>query len=206
MKFIEEDYLKSLSEQIYFLRNSCEQYDKGYYSEGKRIAATIRLLVHDTKSSISLLNHLNVKTKLYYFNTAIPNTKFGLTGIRTTSEGNGKTEYYPPLNNLSEPRKQRSWVTFETWWEDMMVLSDGKNNFSRKDLVTTLANKDGGSHVDKKLPENYYELTRKNSLKVYHIEEYNKVTNVQGIELASLRQIAFELLNSLNNTFPEYFS
>lgn len=202
MRFTEQDYLNNLSEQIYFLKTSSEQFDKGHLAEAKRIASSIRFLLHDTDKSTSLLKHLNVKTKFYYFNTAIPNSKFGLTGIRTTSENGGRTEYYAPLENLSEKRKERPWVIFNSWWEDMIVLSDGERNFSRKKLVLTLANKDGGVHIDRKLPPDYYALTRNNTLNVFHVDKENKENNVIGIELASLRQIAFELVKSLEAKFP----
>jgi len=39
------DYLR---EQITFLRNSIDSYDKGFEGEAKRLATTIRVLVHDT--------------------------------------------------------------------------------------------------------------------------------------------------------------
>ena len=40
-----EEHLK---EQIEFLLASCEDYDNGRNSEAKRIAATLRILFHDT--------------------------------------------------------------------------------------------------------------------------------------------------------------
>jgi hypothetical protein len=201
LKLSESDYLQHLSEQLYFLKRSSEGFDKGFAIEAKQMAVTIRVLLHDTPSSTSLLTHLGTKDKIYYFNTAIPNSPFGLTGRRTTTEGGGRTEYYAPLDNLSDKRKERPWVTFNTWWENINVLSDGKNQFTRKKLVTTVANQDGGAHVDSKLNTPYSEVTRGNSLNVYH-----EGKDVYGVELASIRQITFELLNSLENKYGFLYS
>ncbi|MFE4239829.1 hypothetical protein [Peribacillus butanolivorans] len=206
MNLTEKDYLNHLIEQIDFLQNSCERFDKGVVSEGKRIAVGIRTLVHDTKNSVSLLTHLDVKNKLYYFNTAIPETQFGLTGVRTTTEGGGKTEYVAPLDKLSEKRKEQPLITFNNWWTEMKVISDGNNKFSRKDLIMNVANKDGGAHIDSKLNKSYTKLTRENSLNVFHQDNSNQLTSVKGVELASIRQIAFELIKTLSKKYPEYFS
>ncbi|MFG6497567.1 hypothetical protein P8610_19550 [Fictibacillus sp. UD] len=205
MKQTRQDFLIHLKEQVYFLKRSCEGFDRGYSAEGKSLASTIRTLVHDTSSSISLLTHLDCKKKIYYFNTAIPGTPFGLVGRTTTTENGGKTFFSAPLDNLSDVRKQMPWITFDEWWINMVALSDGRNNFSRKDLILRVANQDGGSHVDKKLNKSYAELSRGNSLNVYHQYNSGQVSNVHGPELASVRQIAFELLKSLQQRFDNYF-
>jgi hypothetical protein len=205
MKLEEKDYLKHLSEQIYFLIRSSEDFDKGYTMEAKRLASHIRTLVHDTKRSNSLLNQLNCKLDLAYFNTAIPESEFGLCGIYTTTDSGGKTMYKPPLNNLSELRLKNPWLTFHKWWYETKVLTDGQNVFSRKDLVLALANKDGGSHVDDTLSEPYVKLSRNNSLNVYHRSDSVHNEDVFGVELASVRQIAHELLISLKKQFPNNF-
>jgi hypothetical protein len=200
-----EDFLKHLSDQIYFLQRSAENYDMGMIVEAKSMATNIRILLHDTRNSTSLLKHLDSKLGIYYYNTAIPDTKFGLCGITTTTIDGGKTFFNPPLNNLSEIRLRNPWVTFNTWWNEMNVLSDGNNRFSRKDLVLALANKDGGAHVDNKLDQPYSELTRNNSLEVFHQEHSGKLIDVAGVEFASIRQITFELLTTLEKKFSAYF-
>ncbi|PKM42871.1 MAG: hypothetical protein CVV03_09425 [Firmicutes bacterium HGW-Firmicutes-8] len=44
-----------LREQLEFLELSAESYDRGKDGEAKRLASTIRVLVHETRSSHSLL-------------------------------------------------------------------------------------------------------------------------------------------------------
>lgn len=200
-----DDLHNYLKEQIQFLIISSNLYDQGITSEAKRLAVTIRVLVHDTGSSVSLLNHLGCKKKMYYYNTAIPETKFGLCGISTTSEGGGKTVYSAPLDSGGSKRKENPWVPFDKWWTDTNVLNDGKNKFTRSDFVRYMANQDGGAHVGKKLNEKYVDLSRNNSMNVFHKYPNGDIVSVNEIELASVRQIAFELLRSLEGKFPNYF-
>lgn len=73
-----------LKEELRFLKNSGSAYDEGFEGEAKRLAVTIRVLVHDTKSSKSLLHQLVIKHKLKMLNTAspmIPNNLLGHQGL-----------------------------------------------------------------------------------------------------------------------------
>jgi hypothetical protein len=47
-----------LRQQLVFILNSCESYDRGDRSEGIRIGNSLRTLLHDTGTSTSLLKHL----------------------------------------------------------------------------------------------------------------------------------------------------
>lgn len=58
-----------LREQIQFLLLSTESYDKGITAEAKRLATVIRVLVHTTPKSTSLLNLLN-KEKIKFYTTS----------------------------------------------------------------------------------------------------------------------------------------
>lgn len=199
-----EELLDHLQEQIHFLLNSCRSYDNGYKGEAKRIAAVIRTLVHDTRNSISLLKQLESKG-IYFYNTALsfdPKNlmpHMGLIGIRHSPTG---IEYWAPLDDGPPSRYKKKWVTFDTWWNEI-ILDDKKNRFSRRDFVLFVSNKDGGSHVDPDLEEAYANLSRKNSLgwkKVVNEEE----SDMTKPELASIRQIGHEMIQTLKNKFPSY--
>jgi len=43
------------------MSRSCSSYDEGYEDEAVRIATTIRVLIHDTQQSTSMLTHLDAK-------------------------------------------------------------------------------------------------------------------------------------------------
>jgi hypothetical protein len=59
-----------LAEQLRFLASSGRAFDQGELSESKRIALVIRVLVHDTGASHSLLAQLGIKDTLAWADSA----------------------------------------------------------------------------------------------------------------------------------------
>jgi hypothetical protein len=97
------------------LKNSINSFDKGDYDECKRITVSIRLLVHDTKSSTSLLKQLKKKDISFYDNTSsylpgnfIPTTR--LVALFTTKEGEAT---YIPNKDFRENSTKK--VPFDSW-------------------------------------------------------------------------------------------
>jgi hypothetical protein len=78
--------------------------------------------------------------------------------------------------------------------------------FTRKDLVLSIANQDGGAHVDPQLDEDYAGLTRKNSIGWVAEIDGKIIPNESNPALASIRQIAYKVLESLKRKLPEYFN
>ncbi len=56
------DFKNQLRRQILFLQNSCRLYDEGHFEEAIRLAVALRVMLHDTDKSTSLLNHLAAKS------------------------------------------------------------------------------------------------------------------------------------------------
>ena len=71
-KQTDQDLRNHLCEQLRFLRASAASFDEGFEGEAKRLATTVRLLVHDTKKSKSLLHQLKLKHAIQMHNTAHP--------------------------------------------------------------------------------------------------------------------------------------
>ena len=67
-----DELMRHLHENIGFLLASCKEFDKGSFAEAKRLATTLRVLLHDTSQSKSLLGLLGIKNQLNYLNTATP--------------------------------------------------------------------------------------------------------------------------------------
>jgi len=193
-----EELKKHLEEQIRFLKKSAEDFDKGNKAESKRIAHTIRLLLHDTSSSKSLLGQLQLKS-IHFLDTSydVEDTsclsKFGLV-MMALSQGEFKPRCITPPKPWGEPRELKS---FEDWWNKIVIIDSENNHFTRKDLILGLANKDGGSHVDPELDEAYNKLTRQNSIGWKCRINKGLERGIEAIELASVRQIAYEVLESL---------
>jgi hypothetical protein len=62
-----DDFINALHEQVDFLRTSIALYDGGKEIEAKRLAVTLRTLLHDTKNSRALLTSLGIKKRLNFW-------------------------------------------------------------------------------------------------------------------------------------------
>jgi hypothetical protein len=134
-----------LKEQLGFLDTSSRLYDEGHEHEAIRLARTIRVLVHDTDRSRSLLGLLGVKTSITFWSV-----HYGEAGPSSISfVGIGKRLHgYGPI--LLPPRRR---LAFEKWWEDELLYVKGDERLTRQRAVLTLADKDEGAHVDPKLKD-----------------------------------------------------
>ncbi|MBA7696246.1 hypothetical protein ES703_104889 [subsurface metagenome] len=203
MQQSEEELKKHLKEHIQFLIDSCKNYDNGNTSEAKRMAVSIRVLLHDTSNSTSLLKQLD-KKNILFLDTAyadepanIPTTGLAAMGIGSS------TTYIPLLDNFDNlDGYGRGKIPFKDWWNQIVVVDRNWKKLSRKDIILTVTNKDGGAHIDPELTDDYYDITRLDSLGWKNLDG----TPIPGIELASIRQISFEVLKSLEDEFPEFFS
>ncbi len=142
-------YIGRLEEQARFLRRSLEAFYAGELEEAVRVAAIIRVLVHDTKRSRSLLRHLREGYRdLEILDMEHPKGEVLLhlaVGMRI---GPGAT--LAPSVDLGAISCKRS--TLGVWWEAPVIAFatrlGGVRSYSRKTLTLILANKEGGAHVD----------------------------------------------------------
>jgi hypothetical protein len=211
MFLTETELNEHLKEQIEFLILSSQSYDNGYESEAKRLAVVCRVLLHDTDKSHSLLKLLNRKNIHLYDSSYRYASKnllphWGLIALRQHNSpyGDSYTKFIPLLEDVP-PYQRKGKRSFKNWWTKEIILEDSeKNPFTRRDLVLGLANKDGGAHVDPKLSHKYGNLIHKNATGWVNGNDV-KSTPIFGGELASMRQIAHEVLKTLKDEFPEYF-
>jgi hypothetical protein len=200
---------RHLKEQVAFMRASARAYDAGFTGEAKRLAVVVRVLAHDTNSSVSLLRQLNLKG-IPFCDTSYeydPRKYFlSFHGLAMARVGPSGGEFIPrcaePPKPFGEPLQ---FVKFDEWWLKVVVVDTKHNKFTRQALVLTLSNKEGGAHVDPKLDAAYAALTRQNTIGMSY--QYNEQAgDISGIELASVRQIAHEVLCSLEKASPEHLS
>jgi hypothetical protein len=224
------DLLINLEEQLYFLDTSISSYSqhktiKKYDNkvigssfetkisseiEAKRIATIVRVLLHDTTNSSSLLKQLDLKDNISFLDTAAPNdgrlhSMTNMRGVR----GSNSNQYFglvakintrnsliaTPLyeQHLKEWYGSYQKLAFNIWWNKVVINING-NTHTRKDLVLNAANKDGGAHIDSILPNDYH-LTKITNLS---LNIQGKKTEFERNALyASITQIGWELLNSV---------
>jgi hypothetical protein len=193
-----DDFKEHLHDSIGFLNLSCESFDSGFLGEAKRLATTIRVLLHDTQKSQSLLGLLGVKDIIKYTTTAIIDNQMnsaghvGLVGFRL---GSGGPAYWAPLDKGPPSRYNRPTCTFEAWWTEQVINDRSGGVFTRRDLILALVNKEGGAHVDPQLDEPYAALKSGKSL---GFQVSNGITShpISDVQLHSVRQIAYELLHT----------
>jgi hypothetical protein len=200
--------VEQLGEQVGFLRRSAAAFDEGSEAEAVRLATTIRVLVHDTDTSKSLLGLLGVKDMLEYHDTAnpieqrnlLPTPGLVMLELNTLSGG----RYVAPLG-MRQTRQPALSKNFGAWWTHD-VTRDGRGYLlSRKKYVMLLANKEGGAHIDPNLPKPYVALADENSLGWSATTLDGTSGPFQGnAALPSVRQIAYELDVTLTEQLPEW--
>lgn len=202
----DDDLRNHLFEQIQFLLRSNFLYDNGFINEAKRMSIIIRLLLHDTDRSVSLLSQMNINNMLFYdtshdYNEYNLSPTLGLILIRT-SVNPTFAKFIPALDDREEYKNRR--ISFEKWWNKIVLADMSKNIFTRRDLILSIVNKDGGAHIDPKLDKPYGELTRRKTLGLKFIVNDSEIKH--GIEpiYASIRQISHETLKSLKDEFPDF--
>jgi hypothetical protein len=197
-----EELQQHLKDTIQALELSSRSFDGGFEGEANRLAAAIRVLVHDTGSSKSLLGQLGQKS-IKFYETSIPRnprnimTYSGLTAIELTPEG---AKYVAVLDMLP-PDSPPRWVSFDEWWNRVIFVDQKGSETSRKDLILAVANKDGGAHLDPVLHGKYADLSRRNSL-AWQFSSPRGDIPLEGPEKAAVRQITHEILKSLSPTMP----
>jgi hypothetical protein len=212
------ELLTKLRSQIGFLERSSELFDEGNEDEGERLALGARVLLHDTDHSHSLLGQLGVKTALGYTDTSIHNERetrhlggglhsatitkhAGLVGLQTTATGSWT--YAPVLMPEKEGRINPP-AAFDQWWRKPFLKDTSDRPVTRRSVVLDVANKDGGAHVAKAIPEAFRLLISGESLPFQVGSEDGSSSNIPGIVMATMRQIAFELLDTLHRDLPNF--
>ena len=200
IKQTKQELLTHLDDNLGFLKASAAAFDAGHTGEAKRLAVTIRVLLHDTNNSKSLLGLLELKQNTGYLDTAIdldPKNLMSHHGLVGLKLGGGKGSYFAPLSESEEMLgRPNKFILFPAWWNKVVIKDSNKNSFKRRELVLALANKDGGSHVDPDLDASYADLTRNNSVGWVFSDGVNS-TPIDEVELYSVRQIAYEVITSV---------
>ena len=218
-----KELLSEIQTQIKFLANECRQYDSGDLDYHKKIAVTLRILLHETKYSKSLLQQIET---LFVYNRPdfidISTTHGDLPGEGNTNFARSSLCQYDLNHYVESPEiltpkpililhGQRYPVrSFKTWWDGLhVVLIDKENFLTRKKIVSTFADTDGGAHVDPELNEDFALMKRNlaNPVKIIiPIEGKQKVyiAQVDQILQATIRSIAEEVLYIFNTSVIPY--
>jgi hypothetical protein len=195
------ELLAKFDEQIHFLETSANQFDLGDDAEAIRMAVCLRILLHDTKRNRSLLSQLNKKNTKFLDSafedkSNIPVPYSGLVSVHMTK---GKVRYVASLDDI--PRVKL--VDFDKWWNSIIFKDAVRQQISRKELVVTMADQDGGAHVDSSLDKKYSQLIKGSLLFQKYSIDGKIWFNMKNIERVAMRQISHEVLKTLKSGYTK---
>lgn len=200
---------KKYSEYLDLVSCLCEYYDssdKGIIALS--LSTAIRVLLHDTKKSTSLLAHLG-KKNISFMSTNIDlnNNSVHLGLVRRINIGvkdgvGGEAKYWPLCKEQYFPMpKSKVFLDFDTWWSKEIIFRSGIHSLTRKDLVLTITNKDGGAHFDEKIDKKYdaFRHSWSGGSSLFGINSKAKRGYDNIPTYPAIRQISYELLCSLKS-------
>lgn len=196
------------------LKKLCEIYDEGLTYSAVLISTLLRTLLKDKGNTKSMLMQLNLKDSLKFLDSS---TKRGTTSFWEIGENVSNisictyANFYGGLlkkkiQNLNgeltldflpllDANRTVRWLSFDEWYKGTVLESPTPMKMTRKDIIEIVTDKDGGAHIDSKIPENYAEFRESTSLH-YKLNGKDAIFN-QNPVYVSVRQIAYELLESL---------
>lgn len=211
------ELMEHLYEQMGFLRRSAAAYDAGDFSEAKRLAVPLRILLHDSQKSKSLLTQLDLKEKLRFVDTAgaierdrferLPGGRFRASigiAMPLAPIAWGSWKGFRFIARLDDHGTSFRPLPFNTWWTSAVVAIPPKFRLSRRDLVLGVANQDGGAHVDASLREQFAGVarqrfilgSRRKPLLIATIDDPGR-KGPSNPSLPMVRQIAYEVTKTL---------
>jgi len=193
-----------LAEQVDFLSVSAARYDEGYEHEAKRMALSLRVLLHDSRKSVSLLRQLEVKDTLRFLDSDAPREApagrqvawpsqeqwpIGFVGIRL--QVGGPNSFFPTLDeDLGQPRGS---LHFPIWWEKRVLYRPGSSDYwQRRHFILGAADKEGGAHVDPRPSAWWAELWRGTAT-----GPDGEPVPIKTVAPPVIRQITYEVLTTL---------
>lgn len=187
--------------QVRALRASCASFDQGNAWEAMRLATSTYIMVNDGgRNARSILTHLGIRDSISFIASghdirSSRNMVADTPLVLAVMQIGGPSDYVPRGNQTPELERL---LSFGAWWERDYIFrsGDGLNKLTRKKLVFALRNQEGGSHYDG-------ELTDPDYIEAAHGKTWMALSSdgsrrpLRQLELVTMRQVAWELLESL---------
>ncbi len=156
-----EKVIAMLREQMNLLRTSGRAFYEGNFAESLRIATIIRILVHETGMSKPLLTQARPDGLALQIKDNIAKTEPGEQEVFSFAVGvrMGPGATVAPAVDLGS--SHYSLNSIGAWWNRAALSfrsNGGQMTYTRKKVILTLANKEGGAHVDPDEDPDYVRL------------------------------------------------
>ena len=219
-----EELLSEAYTQIKFLKNACAYYDADDLDYAKQIALTLRVLLYESKHSLSVLQQLERQfvfdrpdfIDLSTVGGDLPNkeqTNFVRASLCKYQfiHQPDSPQVLPPMPLSIEKNRRYPTRAFQTWWNRLsVILIEQRYTLTRMKTVTLIADTDGGAHVDPKMLESLALIKRKEArpLKILTTlpngQNKKYVAQIDQILAATIRTIAVETLFQFENKILPY--
>ena len=189
------DYIK----QELHLALQKEYADEMRFQAAITIATRLRMLLNDEGRNLSLLEQLHLKKKLL----------FDLSSKESIDVASNLV-FSASLLGLQIEKSRLYWIpnevklnyyvvgSFDDWWNEIIIDDKGHepNQVTRRDVVLTLCDKEGGAHVDPDFDEAYYAILFENGWRI--IEDGKERPTENNPYAESVFVIAKEFLNAID--------
>lgn len=197
-------FIKKFQEQFQFIQRSCRSYDEGYEDESIRLATSLRVIFHNTMASTSLIKHLNFNNKIMLSSSGGQGNILDLLSWVIDINSPQPVKTRPQLGD-----KFRQ-ISIKEWWDIEQVFTYKTQKYTRKKIILTATNKDGGAHVDEELDKFYEALSAGSGIDGISITgnlTYNGEPPFQqgvnqsakNVQLSLIRQFAHEFLAAVTH-------
>jgi len=187
---------------IDFMQNSGISFDSAATGEARRLAVCILTLTEDTKQVPSLLSRMGLKEIPFIDSSPDYDEKLDLPmcGLAIVTLGAKTMNYIPRFDK--NPRVKN--LSFDLWWNKPVLVNKDENvSMTRRDIVYAVAASNVGT-TNPKLHAAFEAIS--NSVPFGQTTTVSLKADMAQPLLASVRQISFELLGSLYDHVPQYFS
>ena len=154
-----------------------------------RIATTIRVLVHEGVGKPLLKSFKPNYLDLPLLDNAVAKPRNGEKILARFAPVMISKRGVQPITDLSNTEE----TSLGTWWDRACVIAttpEGRTiDFRRRDIILILANKEGGAHVDEKLPADYRR----------YILGANITTFSSALEIGTVQQARFVAAESASH-------
>ncbi|QJD17059.1 hypothetical protein [Paracoccus sanguinis] len=172
-----------------------ESFDQGHTEEYRRIAVALRVLLHRTKHSSPAVDAVGLDDSGYisYAQPLNPNNLLAEHSLAMIKMGPMGVSYAPALDlGPTIPRE----LPLQEWKDEPVLRAFDREIFSRWQLVLSVADQEG-AHIDNEIDDNYYRLTRENSVGWMVSDGVAGEEDLKHVEKVYMRHIGFEALESL---------
>jgi hypothetical protein len=181
--------------QMELIKTAMEWFDKWNFLEAINLAVRLRVLLHDTNNSTSLLQQIWVKDKLWYYDSSLHRIKnegfnWAYVGLMQFVVWNDK------VFALLDDSPDVQIVDFNQRRNRNIFIDTDGTSLSRKDVVLNIANKIW-AHVGLDFDTSYQKIIKDNSLGIMLSKDKNSHSPIKKLEYVAIRQITHELLKTL---------